>query len=62
MAFVESDDMKDVASEVMSILGDPVRIERMREAGYERMGEQGAAKRIAKIIIDFIETGSWEGR
>jgi len=62
VAFVESDDMKDVASEVMSILGDPVRIERMREAGYERMGEQGAAKRIAKIIIDFIETGSWEGR
>jgi uncharacterized protein (TIGR03492 family) len=62
VAFVKSRDVRDIASEVMSILGDSMRIARMRKAGYARMGEQGAAARIAKIIIDYVETGSWEGR
>ena len=62
MAFVESRDVRDIASEVMSILGDSMRIARMRKAGHARMGEQGAATRTAKIIIEYLETGSWEGR
>ena len=62
VAFVESRDVRDIASEVMSILGDSMRIARMRKAGHARMGEQGAATRTAKIIIEYLETGSWEGR
>lgn len=62
VAFVKSRDAGDIASEVMSILGDSMRIAEMRKAGHARMGEQGAATRTAKIIINYIETGSWEGR
>jgi len=62
VSFIESRDPRDIASEVMDILGDSMRIARMRKAGHARMGEQGAATRIGKIIVDYVETGSWEGR
>jgi len=62
VAFVKSGDAGDVANEVMSILGDSMRVAEMRKAGHARMGEQGAATRTAKIIINYIETESWEGR
>ena len=62
VSFVESRCARDIASEVMDILGDSMRIARMRKAGHARMGEQGAATRIGKIIVDYVETGSWEGR
>lgn len=60
VAFVESGEARDVAAEVMSIIGDSIRIARMRKAGHARMGEQGAATRTAKIITNYLETGSWE--
>ncbi|NLS44252.1 MAG: hypothetical protein GX969_00705 [Firmicutes bacterium] len=61
VSFVESGDAQDVASEVMRILGDSTLIAEMREAGYMRMGKQGAAARIAEIIINYLEAGNWEG-
>jgi uncharacterized protein (TIGR03492 family) len=61
VAYVESRDVTDIASEVMNILGDSMRIARMRRAGHARMGDQGAATRTARIIINYLETGSWEG-
>lgn len=62
VAFVKSGDADDVAAEVVSILGDSMRIAAMRKAGHARMGEQGAATRTAKIIANYVRTGSWEGR
>ncbi|NMA64791.1 MAG: hypothetical protein GX957_00925 [Clostridiaceae bacterium] len=57
--FIESRDTKRIAKEVMGILKDSTRISKMRNAGYKRMGKQGAAKRIGKIIVDYIATESW---
>ncbi|MDI7248230.1 MAG: lipid-A-disaccharide synthase-related protein [Bacillota bacterium] len=61
LALVEGGGAEAVAREVLSILGDSERIARMRRAGHERMGEQGAATRTAKIIVNYLDTGRWEG-
>lgn len=60
LALVESGGAEAVAREVMAILGDPARVARMRRAGHERMGEQGAATRTAKIIVNYLDTGNWD--
>lgn len=61
LALVEEGGAEAVAREVLSILGDSARIAKMRRAGHERMGEQGAATRTAKIIVNYLDTGRWEG-
>ncbi|MCR4401216.1 MAG: lipid-A-disaccharide synthase-related protein [Firmicutes bacterium] len=61
LVLVEEGGPEAVAREVLSILGDSARVSRMRRAGYERMGEQGAATRTAKIIVHYLDTGRWEG-
>ncbi|MGE5588918.1 MAG: lipid-A-disaccharide synthase-related protein [Clostridia bacterium] len=61
LVLVEEGGPEAVAREVLSILGDSARVSKMRRAGYERMGEQGAATRTAKMIVDYLDTGRWEG-
>ncbi len=61
LALVESGGAEAVAREVLAILGDPARVSTMRRAGYERMGEQGAARRTAKILLDQIDAARREG-
>lgn len=61
LALVEDGGAEAVAREVLAILGDSARIAVMRRAGHERMGEQGAATRTAKMIVDYLDTGRWEG-
>lgn len=60
LALVESGDAEAVAREVMAVLGDAARVAKMRRAGHERMGEQGAAARVAKIIVYYLDTGNWD--
>jgi hypothetical protein len=40
-----------VAQEVWTIIKDPARQEAMREVGRERMGDKGAARKIAEFIL-----------
>lgn len=61
LVLVEEGGADAVAREVLAILADSARIAKMRRAGHERMGEQGAATRTAKIIVNYLDTGRWEG-
>ena len=44
-------DPEKIAREVVRVLNEPERLKRMGEAGKQRMGEEGGARRIAEFIL-----------
>ncbi|HHV62488.1 MAG TPA: hypothetical protein GXX51_07625 [Firmicutes bacterium] len=58
LSIVESDP-DIVAREVLAILNDTSRYNAARKTGAERMGGPGGARRVAGLIRNYLENGTW---